>query len=284
MKLGSPSQRETAQNCFLYSTQTVLAKITRNLQCCSKSNIFSLSSSRFSAAFNTVGYSRQKHSLPSASTASPCVDLSSAYLATSSQSSWLAPSLCLHSKLWNILRAQSSTLSLFLSIVFCQLIMQSWALNTSCMQIIPKFLSHHQTSTLNSRRPYRIIYWTSSFKVPSRASNVTCQIRTLDFPSPHFGPLPSVPLPFFSISVNGTPSIQLLKSITQRLFLILLTSHIHCINESCWLTSKYVPNLLFNSTNSTSIETTIISCIHYCKGWCPNFHSHCVFILHKAEV
>ena len=36
-------------------------------------------------------------------------------------------------------------------------------------------------------------------------------------------------------------------------------------------------------TSSTSIEITIISCIYYCKGWSPNFHSHGTFILHKVE-
>lgn len=41
MKLGSSSHRETAQNCFLCSTQIVLAKITKNLHVVPKA-MFSL--------------------------------------------------------------------------------------------------------------------------------------------------------------------------------------------------------------------------------------------------
>lgn len=94
-----------------------------------------------------------KHSVLLASQASLRLDLPSAYLAISCQSSF--PAL-----IPGIPQARgASPLPSFssLSILSPKLITQSWALNTSCLLIIPRFLSHLQTSSLNSRPPYHVI-------------------------------------------------------------------------------------------------------------------------------
>lgn len=79
------------------------------------------------------------HSVLLASTASLCLDLPSTYLASSSTlTPGISPGL-----------VQLSSLS-SLSILSSELIIQTWTLNTSCLLIIPKFISHPQTSTLNS--------------------------------------------------------------------------------------------------------------------------------------
>lgn len=141
MKLGSLSQREIAQNF------SFLAKITKNLYV-AKFSGFSLSLSYFSAAFNIDGHSHLNTLCSFGFYGIPL--------------SWLAfyppghliSVLFLHSNSWNIPRACTSTPSLFLPILSSELIIQTWALNTSCLLIIPKFISHPQTSTLNSRLPY----------------------------------------------------------------------------------------------------------------------------------
>lgn len=141
MKLGSLSQKETAQKC------SFLAKITKNFYV-AKSNGFSLSLSYFSAALKINGHC---HLNTLCSLGFYGIPLS-----------WLAFSLpghlisvlLLHNNSWNIPRAWISILSLFFIYTIIELIIQTQALITSCLLIIPKFISHPQTSSLNSRHTH----------------------------------------------------------------------------------------------------------------------------------
>lgn len=91
-----------------------LAKITTNFRV-AESNGFSVFISLLSCIQHSWTFPPEMLSVSIllAAKASLGLDLPSTHLVTSCQSSWLAPSLHLHSKSWNTPRAWSSTLFLF---------------------------------------------------------------------------------------------------------------------------------------------------------------------------
>lgn len=190
--LKSPSQRETAQNC------SAVAKVTKKLHV-AKSNGFSV----FILFLSCIQHSW---------THPPENILFFWLLCHPSILTCLLPTWPTLRSLpgWHLLFISTLNLemppglgplpSFSFSLLSPQVTIQHWASN--CILVIPKFMSHPQTSTLDSRQPYQIIYWTCAFKAPSRA--LTCQIRTLDAPHPNNGSPSSVFLPFFSIPLHNT--------------------------------------------------------------------------------
>lgn len=263
MMPGSPSQRETAL-LLLRSPQTFVWL----------NPMVSRSSFHFSAAFNTVGHSHLKRfrclffwllRYPSGSTCllptwSPLLSFPGwPLLFTSILNLGIPPGR-------GPLPSSSS-----LPILSPQLVIHTWVLNTSCMLIIPKFTSHPQTSTLNTRHPLPSSYWVCTFTALSRPSNVTCQIRT---PSPEW--------PFL---ICSSPTLLHLSKwhaihpVTQAIYLDIILDSLTSIAlmNPVGVSPKYISNPLLNSKTSPRIKSTVISCLHYRKGWFPNFYSHSYF-------
>lgn len=149
------------------------------------------------------------------------------------------------------------------------------------MLIIPKYIAHAQTSTLNSRHPYWIVYWTFTLiKTLSRASNITCQHQNSWFPLPSWWPSPICsflilhlyPWHHHTSSCSG----QLPRNCS---WFSLCPTSLHQ-----WILLTYSQNK-FQTHSSTSQplwdSKPVISHLHYCRGWFHSFHSHYTFILHR---